>query len=125
MNETIVVEMADILQRTCLYQGLSVLIGILGIGLWYFRKKLFFPIVMIFIMFYGYFSANDYYRDRRDERILQKIQAAGIPAEELMYIYSAKDEIELMYYNKEKDEHYLFRVRGEYWHTDRVILEKL
>lgn len=43
-------------------------------------------------MFYGYFSANDYYRDRRDERILQKIQAAGIPAEELMYIYSAKDD---------------------------------
>lgn len=63
MNETIVVEMVDILQRTCLYQGLSVLIEILGIGLWYFRKKLFFPIVMIFIMFYGYFSANDYYRD--------------------------------------------------------------
>lgn len=69
MNETIVVEMADILQRTCLYQGLSVLIGILGIGLWYFRKKLFFPIVMMLMTIYGYLSANDFYREQRDERL--------------------------------------------------------
>jgi hypothetical protein len=66
MNETIVVEMADILQRTCLYQGLSVLIGILGIGLWYFRKKLFFPIVMIFIMFIiGIVVTKGYFRGFR------------------------------------------------------------
>ena len=124
MNDIINVNITDLLLNLHFFQGLFIVLGIIGtIGTFHYKKMIFIILVLIGII--GYFKTNDKFNDNRDQRIIQCLNNAGIPVKTLAYITVAADrKTELTFTSTTSDcQSYKFNVLGEYWRPDTVKLQ--
>lgn len=123
MNDIINIDITDLLLRLYLFQGLSIIVGVYGI-IGMIRYKKMFLVILVLIGFFGFFKANDRFNDKRDQRIIQSINVAGIPVDALAHITIPKDGItEITFINKTTDIPYKFNVLGEFWRPDTIKLQ--
>lgn len=123
MNDIINIDITDLLLRLYLFQGLSIIVGVYGI-IGMIRYKKMFLVILVLIGFFGFFKANDRFNDKRDQRIIQSINVAGIPVDALAHITIPKDGItEITFTNKTTDIPYKFNVLGEFWRPDTIKLQ--